>query len=190
MTPLQRIKLAQDFFRFAYLVGSPISFGLKFDILEPPLIHSWGRHYLDRGELQLDPDNFALCGTVLERLAYRLLAMELDAALREALKGDDRLNHKDDFVRNASTVIRLIRNTVAHNVLEPVWKIDRKLQNRKFSIDEILTFDTAGLNGKLLKRLDFGGPIALFLGSLSVLRFIWLRPLGHLAQLEFLDLAG
>jgi hypothetical protein len=28
MTPLARIELAQDLFRFAYLVGSPISFGL------------------------------------------------------------------------------------------------------------------------------------------------------------------
>jgi hypothetical protein len=172
MTSLQRIKLAQDFFRFAYLVGSPISFGLKVDIPESPAIHIWGRHSLDRGDLQLSPDIFALCGTILERLAYRLLAMELDAALSDALKGDDRFNHEDEFVRNASTVIRLIRNTVAHNILEPVWKIDRKLQNRKFAIDEILTFDTAGLNGKHLKRLDFGGPIALFRLSERVVSYL------------------
>jgi hypothetical protein len=172
MTPLQRIKLAQDFFRFAYLVGSPISFGLKVDVPDPPAIHVWGRHCLDREDLQLGSDCFAVCGTILERLAYRLLAMELDAAFSEELSGEDRFNHKDDFIRNASTVVRLIRNTVAHNVLEPIWKVDRKLQNRKFTIDGILTFDTAGLNGKHLKRLDFGGSIALFRLSERVVGYL------------------
>lgn len=179
MTPLRRIRLAQDFFRFAYLVGSPISFGLRDTVPGPPTIHIWGKHSLDRNDLQLDPDSFALCGTILERLAYRLLAMELDAALSVEFSGDDRFNHKDDFVRNASTVIRLIRNTVAHNVLEPIWKIDRKLQNRKFTIDEILMFDTAGLNGKHLKRLDFGGPIALFRLSERIASYLARPPSPH-----------
>jgi len=174
MTPLNRVAFAQDFFRFAYLVGSPISFGLPVHVPEPPALHTWGKHSLGAGETRLDPDTFALCGTLLERLAYRLLAMELDSALASALKGEDRFGHSDAFIRDASTVIRLIRNTVAHNVLEPVWKIDRKLQDRKFTIDGILTFDTTGLNGRLLKRLDFGGPIALF--RLSE------RIVGYLAQ--------
>lgn len=162
MTPLQRIHLALNFFRFAYLIGSPISFGLTVDVPERPAIHTWGKHSLDGGDLALDSNNFAVCGTILERLAYRLLAMELDSALSDQFRGDDRFNHEDDFIRNASTVIRLIRNAVAHNVLDPVWKIDRKLLNRKFEIDGILTFDTTGLNGERLKRLDFGGPTALF----------------------------
>jgi hypothetical protein len=175
MNSQQRIELAQDFFRFAYLVGSPISFGLKVD-LPPPAMHVWGRHSLDQSDLHLDPTRFGVCGTILERLAYRLLAMELDAALIEEFNGDKRFNHADDFVRNASTVVRLIRNTVAHNILEPIWKIDRKFQNRKFTIDGILTFDTAGLNGKLLKRLDFGGPIALFRLSERVVKYLAKSP--------------
>ena len=120
MIPLERIRFAQDFFRFAYLVGSSISFGLKVDLPAPPNIRVWGKHALTPEDLRLDPDNFALCGTVLERLAYRLLAMELDSALAGELHGKDRFNHKNEFVRDASTVVRLIRNTVAHNLLEPV----------------------------------------------------------------------
>lgn len=172
MTPLAKIRFAQDFFRFAYLVGSPISFGLKVDIPEPPAIHIWGKHSLSPADLRLNPDDFALCGTVLERLAYRLLAMELDSALASALSRADRFDHSDPFVRNASAVVRLIRNTVAHNILEPVWKIDRKLQNRQFVIDGVLTFDTADLNGRPLKRLDFGGPIALFRLSERVVEYL------------------
>jgi len=109
---------------------------------------------------------------VLERLAYRLLAMELDSALSCALKGEDRFNHSSAFVRDTSTVVRLVRNTVAHNILEPVWKIDRKLQGRKFIIDGVLSFDTTGLNGRLLKRLDFGGPIALLRLSERVVEYL------------------
>jgi hypothetical protein len=85
--------------------------------------------------LQLNADNFAVCGTILERFAYRLLAMELDAALSQ-LTGDRRFNHDEDLIKNASIVVRLIRNAVAHNILDPVWKNDRKLQNRKVTIDE------------------------------------------------------
>ena len=98
--------------------------------------------------------------------------MELDSALARELNGDDRLNHVDAFVRDASTVVRLIRNTVAHNILEPVWKIDRKLQNRTIVIEDVLTFDTTGLNGRLLKRLDFGGPIALFRLSERIVEYL------------------
>jgi hypothetical protein len=66
-------------------------------------------------------------------------------------------------VRNASIVVWMIRNAVAHNILDPVWKIDdATIQNQKFIILDIIEFDTTGLNGKHLKRLDFGGPIALF----------------------------
>jgi hypothetical protein len=162
MTPLNRIRMAQDFFRFAWSLGYPISFGLKVDVPPPPEVHVWGRHALEPSDLKLAPETFEFCGTILTRLAYRLLAMELDAALAAALKGDDRFNHKDSFVRDASSIVCLVRNTVAHNILEPRWKINRKLQNRKFVIDGILTFDTTGLNGQLLKRHDFGGPIALF----------------------------
>src|SRR6266702_2169604 len=108
MTPLQRIELAQDFFRFAYLVGSPISFGLNIEFPEPPAIHAWGKHSLGESDLRLDPNKLVLCGTILERLAYRLLAMELDAALSDRFSGDDRFNHTNDFIRNASAVVRLI----------------------------------------------------------------------------------
>jgi len=161
LTPLQRIRMAQDFFRFAHHVGTPISFGRRVEV-PPPGLLIWGRHSLSPDEIELDKETFAFCGTILERLAYRLLAMELDAALILAFRGEDRFNHMDAFIRNASTVIRLIRNAVAHNVLDPVWKIDRNLRNKQITIEGLLTFDTRDLHGKPLKRLDFGGPIALF----------------------------
>lgn len=82
--------------------------------------------------------------------------MELDAALTKAFAGEDRLNHGDEFVRNASVVVRLVRNAVAHNVLDPVWKVDRQLRGKRFSIEGVLDFDSGDLHGKRLNRWDFG----------------------------------
>lgn len=161
MTPAARITLAQDFFRFAYRIGLPVSCGLNIDV-PPTAIAIFGKYALSANDLELSHEAFGLCGTLLERLAYRLLAMELNSALERKF-GKDRRNHKDDFIRNSSTVVWLIRNSVAHNILDPVWNIDDPmLQNQTFCIADVLTFDTTGLNGNSLKRLDFGGPIALF----------------------------
>ncbi len=172
INPVERIRLAQDFFRFAYLVGSPISFGLPVDLPEPPEIMTWSKHSLNAEDLRLEPDTFAFCGTILERLAYRLLAMELDVALSQAFAHQDRLNHPDPFVRDASVVIRVIRNAVAHNVFSPVWKVDRKLRNKVIEINDVLSFDTTNLHGTTLRRFDFSGPIALLRLSELVVAYL------------------
>jgi hypothetical protein len=79
----------------------------------------------------------------------------------EQFRGQDRFNHSNQFIRDASVVVRLIRNAVAHNILDPIWKIDRKLQGRKISLDGVLAFNTSELNKKPLNRSHFGDPIAL-----------------------------
>ncbi|MEJ0046305.1 MAG: hypothetical protein WDN04_09395 [Rhodospirillales bacterium] len=112
----------------------------------------------------MSEDAFELCGTLLERLAYRLLAMELNSALEEKFGSwRNRRQHVDDLIRNSSIVVWMIRNAVAHDLLEPIWKIDDPtLQNPKFSIADVIVFDTTGLNGRPIQRMDFSGPIALF----------------------------
>ena len=142
MNPAARISFAQDFFRFAYRIGSPISFGLKFEYPDPPDITVFGRHSLSAEDLEMSDDAFALCGTLLERLAYRLLAMELNTALESKYGGwKTRSNHSDDFVRNASIAVWLIRNSVAHNMLEPMWNIrDPNLRNKRIVISDVLVF--------------------------------------------------
>ncbi len=164
MTSAERIAFAQDFFRLAHRVGGPISFGLQVQLPPMPAVWSFGKFTLTAEDFEMPDDAFELCGTILERLAYRLLAMELNAALEKTFgPWKVRCRHDNEFIRNSCIVVWLIRNTVAHDILEPVWKIDDKtLQDREFSIEGIMTFSTAGINGKHLKRLDFGGPIALF----------------------------
>jgi hypothetical protein len=45
----------------------------------------FGKHSLSDKDLEMAADAFELCGTLLERLAYRLLAMELNSALEKKL---------------------------------------------------------------------------------------------------------
>ena len=128
-----------------------------------PDVWHFGIFKMHDKDFELSEDTFQLCGTLLERLAYRLLAMELNAALEQKFgTWIQRRNHPNEFIRNASIVVWMIRNAVAHGVIDPVWKIDDPtLQNQIFSIPGLMEFDTGGLNGRQLKRLDFGGPIAL-----------------------------
>ena len=85
MNPIDRVGLAQDFFRFAYRIGTPISYGMKFDFSFFPEVISFGKHNLVAKEFEMSEDVFEFCGTILERLAYRLLAMELNSALEKNL---------------------------------------------------------------------------------------------------------
>lgn len=162
MSFASRVSLAQDFFRFAYRIGTPISHGIKVDFAAAPALVVFGEHALDAEDLQLSDDNFAFCGTLLERLAYRLLAMELNSALEAKFgRWERRCNHTDALIRNSSIVVWIIRNAVAHNVFDPAWKIDDpRWQNQVLSVPGVLAFDTTGLNGTTLKRSHFGGPIA------------------------------
>lgn len=169
MTLVDRIRLAQDFFRFSYQIGTPISYGSYPAKLDTIAVVIFGEHHLTREELNISEDTFGLCGTLLERLAYRLLAIELDSAL-QAKFGDwnTRRHHCDKFIRDACVVIHLLRNAVAHDVLEPKWNIhDPALRDEEFEIPGILKFKTKDANGnvldgQLVKRSHFGGPIAIF----------------------------
>ena len=163
MTSVERVLWAQDFFRFAYLVGSPISFGM-IEFPDAPEHVIFGKHSLTAKDFEMPKENFVLCGTLLERLAYRLLAMELNSALEKKYGSwQARRNHVDELIRNSSVVVWMIRNAVAQDILEPVWMIDDPtLQNKQFSAADVFVFDTTGLSGNLLNRFDFGEPIARF----------------------------
>src|ERR1700722_4246207 len=150
-----RISTAQNFFRFAYRIGSPISHGINVIVAVPPALVVFGEHSVSADELRISERRPRLMrNPAFERLAYRLLAMELNSAL-EAKFGnwDARRGHGDVLICNASTVVWLIRNCVAHNILDPVWNIkDPAYRDRCFPIPDVLTFKTKDLDGMPLKR--------------------------------------
>jgi hypothetical protein len=68
MTLAAGVGFAQDFFRFVYRVGSPISYGIKINLPEVPEVRVFGKHSLAAAEYEMPEESFGLCGTILERL--------------------------------------------------------------------------------------------------------------------------
>jgi hypothetical protein len=68
-------------------------------------------------------------------------------------------------LESAFQIARLIRNAFAHNPLIPTWEIRESFQNKTYVVPNVISLSTVGLDGKFLKRSDYGGP-------LSVLRLI------------------
>src|SRR5215471_11282160 len=93
----------------------------------------------------------------LRQLTFRMVLRSLVTLAGLAKFGGwrTRCAHEDELIRNASVVVWLIRNAIAHNILDPIWNInDPQLQNKQFPVADVLVFDTTGLNGNPLKRFD------------------------------------
>lgn len=122
---------------------------------------SSGKHVLAKKDLELTALNERLASTALEHSTTYLMAVQLDSTL-EAIYGSKRFTHKDDSIRNASCIARLIRNAFAHNPLSPVWKIHRQFKNKTFAIPGVIEIDTSRLaNGQAVVRMHYGSPLAL-----------------------------
>lgn len=120
---------------------------------------SFGMHIADHDELSLSPEAEERASGALVHCATYLLAVQLDSVLQEAIS--NRFNHSNSVISAAAWIARLIRNAFAHNPLYPVWKIDRKCRNKLIEIPGIIRLDTSGREGNCLKRMDYGGPLAL-----------------------------
>jgi hypothetical protein len=73
----------------------------------------------------------------------------------------DPKNATDSNVRSAYQISRMIRNAFAHAPLTPVWNFDADCRDRVFEIPDIITLNTAGLNGTPFDWRDYGRPLAL-----------------------------
>lgn len=120
---------------------------------------SFGMHIADHDELPLSPEEEKRASGALVHCATYLLAVQLDSVLQEAVS--NRFNHSNSVIFAAAWIARLIRNAFAHNPLYPVWKIDRKCRNKLIEIPDIIRLNTREREGTSLKRMDYGGPLAL-----------------------------
>jgi hypothetical protein len=58
--------------------------------------------------------------------------------------------------------------------MEPIWNVDAQCRDKIISVDNIISLDTAGLNGKKFDWQDYGGPLAL----LRLSEFVRIKILG------------
>jgi hypothetical protein len=121
---------------------------------------SYGKHVMDAKELSLTAEEERVASVILEHSATFLMALQLDEILEKLIP--NRFEHDDNSIRNGSRIIRLIRNAYAHDPLSPMWlKIPASWKNQVFKVDNVISLNTNGLEGKRLKRMDYGGPISL-----------------------------
>lgn len=88
------------------------------------------------------------------------MAVQIQEALTIWTNGEAR-HHSDTNVRNSFEIARLIRNGFTHHPMEPIWNVDPQCRNKVFSVNGIISLDTAGLNGKRFDWQNYGGPLAL-----------------------------
>jgi len=121
---------------------------------------SYGKHVMDAKELALTAEEERIASVILEHSATYLMALQLDEILEKLLS--NRFEHGNNSIRNGSRIVRLIRNAYAHDPLSPMWlKIPASWKNQILKVDSIISLNTNGLEGKKLKRMDYGGPISL-----------------------------
>ncbi len=120
---------------------------------------TYGGHLFKKEELELTKEQESFAAGLLVHSATYLCAVQADTVLQDAVP--DRFKHTDPNIRSASWIARLIRNAFAHNPFEPVWKTYSECENQTYAVENVISLNTRGLDGKPVERLDYGGPLAL-----------------------------
>jgi hypothetical protein len=155
-SPLERLRLAELAYKATVLIAADRSVARE---TLPSLQFSWGPHVVSAEELSLTAEEEQIAAGLLEHLATYSLCLEADSVLAELIP--QRFELDDDDLRCAAWIVRLIRNAFAHDPFAPTWLIDRRVRDAVLQVHDILTLDTCSLPGKVVRREDYGGPLAL-----------------------------
>lgn len=153
-------------YRFALAISTTFQIsGSKLDLIYYNAF-AYGLHTMTRAELELTKEQEELASILLVHSATYLCAVQADTVLQAIVP--NRFNDSDPDIRSASWIARLIRNAFAHNPFAPVWKTYSECENKIYTVQNVISLNTTGLNGKPVERLHYGGPLAL----LKLLEFI------------------
>lgn len=128
--------------------------------LDLPTEWSHGKHIVKYDEIALRPEQADYAACFLHRSATFLMAVAMKDAIRTVVP--DPKSSTDPNVQSAYQISRLIRNAFAHAPFAPVWSIDPDCRYKVFSIPDVISLDTTGLNGTIFDWRHYGGPLALF----------------------------
>jgi hypothetical protein len=132
----------------------------KIQPLDLPMVWTHGKHRVEYAEIALRQDQADFAACYLHRSATYLMAVAIKDAIRNVVPNPE--TSTDSDVRAAYQIARLIRNAFAHAPFMPTWSIDPNCKNTVFSIPDLITLDTSGLQGTPFDWRDYGGPLALF----------------------------
>ena len=128
--------------------------------LDLPQMWSHGKHLVGYEEVALRPDQADFAACYLHRSATFLMAVAMKDAIKAVVP--EPKNSTDSDVRAAYQISRLVRNAFTHAPFSPRWSVDADCRDQIFSVSDIISLNTAGLDGKVFDWRQYGGPLALF----------------------------
>ena len=152
-----RLFTAELQFRLASAVRLAVT--LENQPLEMPTEWVHGQHRVKHEEIALRPDQADYAACFLQRSATFLMAVGMKDAIRTAVP--DPKSSADSDVRAAYQIARMIRNAFAHAPFSPKWSIDPNCRNQVFSVTDVISLDTTGIDGIEFDWRHYGGPLAL-----------------------------
>jgi len=155
---LNQLKLAEQQFRLACTVNLAVTNGVQ--TLDVPVEWTFGKHRVAYEDFGLRPDQADHAASQLEATATFVMASVIRDVL-VALFDNPKARVNPDVVA-AYQISRMIRNAFAHSMLYPRWSFDEDCRDKTFSIDRVISLNTAGLHGKFLDWRHYGGPLAVF----------------------------
>ncbi len=123
---------------------------------------SFGKHVLEYEELKLQREQEELGGAALEHAATFLMALQMDEALNQIFGKEYEKNPKTEL-DEARLIIKLIRNSFAHNPFAPTWNIrnPNNYPKKKLSVAGVLSIDISNINNMPAQWQDYGGKLAV-----------------------------
>lgn len=152
-----RLFAAELQFRLASAVRLAVTMGEQPTDL--PIQWSHGKHVVEYKEVALREDQADFAAQGLQQSATFLMAVVMRDAIAAIVT--DAKKHSNGDIRSAFQISRLIRNAFAHGPISPRWSIDADCERQTFSVGDIITLDTTGLNGEQFDWRHYGGPLAL-----------------------------
>jgi len=165
---IQHVFAAELQFRLASAVR--IASTMNCQPLDLPIEWSHGAHIVKYEEVALRQDQAEFAAEYLQLSATYLMAVAMKDAIRAAVA--DPKSSTDPEIVSAYQISRLIRNAFAHAPFSPVWSIDSDCLGKVFSVTNVITLSTGGLQGQPFDWRHYGGPLAVFRLSRFVRTYI------------------
>lgn len=132
---------------------------MKKQPLDLPTKWSHGKHRVKYNEIALREDQADYAACFLHQSATFLMATKIKNAIVAVTTNP--IGHRDKNVSNAFQIARFIRNAFTHHPFRPVRSIEKKYQNSKFIVANIIELDTTDLHDKPFDWRHYGGHLAI-----------------------------